>query len=250
MNENAINKSAFLSLSPITKGLLCIGYILIFSFLCKNWMVAFNLNLFIVLLCFYLKEDAISLIVSVKRIWFLLLLVGLFQGFVGTTFNIFAALAIIFKVMGVYITATLYTRISTQNELLYFWEIIFKPIKLIGMSSNELALTMVIAIRFLPVFVGEIDRIKMAQIARGANMKRNSIVSAISFIPLLVPVLTQAILRSEELADAMEVRGYVPNRPRGHYRSYKMGKKDYIYLFVMLLSVILLAWMKFYGLNI
>ena len=250
MDQVAINKSAFSSLSPITKGLLCIGYILIFSFLCKNWMVAFNLNLFIILVCFYLKEDAIGLIVSIKRIWFLLLIVGLFQGFVGKTFDIFATLAIVFKVMGVFLTATLYTKISTQNELLYFWEIIFKPIKLFGLSSNELALTMVIAIRFLPVFIGEIDRIKMAQIARGANMKRNSIVSAISFIPLLVPVLTQAIMRSEELADAMEVRGYVPNRPRGHYRSYKIGMKDLVYLLIMILSAVILAWMKFYGLNL
>ena len=241
MNQNT-NNSIFSSLSPITKGLLCVAYILMFSLLCKTWLVALNLNFFLILICFYLKEDAIGLIASIKRIWFLLLIVGLFQCFVGKTFDLFAGLSAIFKIMGVYLTATLYTRTSTQNELLYFWEICFKPLKLFGFSSNELALTMVIAIRFMPVFVDEIERIKIAQIARGAKLSKNSIVSAISFMPLLIPILTQAIMRSEELADAMEVRGYVPNRPRGRYKSYSLGKYDFLAFVIMFITIGLLVW--------
>ena len=242
MNPQIINNSAFTKLSPITKGLLCIVYILLFSLLCKTWLVALNLNLFLILICFYLKEDAIGLIASIKRIWFLLLIVGLFQGFIGKNFDFFAGLSAVFKIMGIYLTATLYTRVSTQNELLYFWEICFKPLKLFGFSSNELALTMVIAIRFLPVFIDEIERIRIAQIARGAKLSKNSIVSAINFMPLLIPVLTQAIMRSEELADAMEVRGYVPNRPRGRYKSYALGIYDFVAFVIMVTTIGLLTW--------
>ncbi len=242
MNQQIESKSVIRSLSPITKGLLCMGFILMFSLLCKMWMVSFNLNLFIILLCFYLKEDAIGLIVSIKKIWLLLLVVGLFQGFAGKSFDIFSCLNAIFKIMGIFLTATLYTRISTQNELLYFWEICFKPLKLFGLSSNELALTMVIAIRFLPVFMDEIERIRIAQIARGAKLSKNSIVTAINFMPLLIPILTQAIRRSEELADAMEVRGYVPNRPRGRYKSYKLCGYDYLGFLVMFITIALLVW--------
>ena len=242
MNQQMGSKSVIRCLSPITKGILCIGFILMFSIFCKMWLVAFNLNLFIILLCFYLKEDAIGLIVSLKRIWFLLLFFGLFQGFVGKSFDLFASLNAIFKIMGIYLTATLYTRISPQNELLYFWEICFKPLKLFGLSSNELALTMVIAIRFMPVFIDEIDRIRIAQIARGAKLTRNSIVSAINFMPLLIPILTQAIRRSEELADAMEVRGYVADRPRGRYKSYKLCGYDYLAFLIMFITLALLVW--------
>ncbi len=239
--DERLNKSKLRLLNPITKGILCIIYILMISFFCKNWLVAFNLNLFLILICFYAKEETIELLVSLKKIWFLLLIVGLFQGFVGSSFNIFSCLNAIFKVMGIFLTASLYTRISTQNELLYFWEICFRPLKLFGFSSNELALTMVIAIRFLPVFMNEIERIRIAQIARGAKMKKNMIASAINFMPLLIPVLTQAIMRSEELADAMEVRGYVPNRPRGRYKTYKLNKYDYYSFFIMgiILSLII-----------
>lgn len=245
MNE-ITNKSKLSLLSPITKGILCILYILMFSFLCKNWLVAFNLNMFLILVCFYAKEETIELLVSLKKIWLLLLIVGLFQGFVGKSFDVFSCLNAIFRVMGIFLTATLYTRISTQNELLYFWEICFKPLKVFGLSSNELALTMVIAIRFLPVFMSEIERIRIAQIARGAKMKKNIFASAINFMPLLIPILTQAIMRSEELADAMEVRGYVPDRPRGRYKSYHLCKYDYLAFVVISITAALLIWKKFY----
>ena len=71
MNQQVGIKSVIRALSPITKGILCIGFILMFSIFCKMWLVAFNLNLFIILLCFYLKEDAIGLIVSLKRMHYL-----------------------------------------------------------------------------------------------------------------------------------------------------------------------------------
>ena len=215
-----------------------------FSLLCKNWIVALCMILFLFLICIYSKEDVISIFVSIKKIWLLLVIIGIFQGNVGKSFNIFSCLDAIFKVMGIYITATLYTRISTQNELLYFWEICFKPLKIIGLSSNELALTMVITIRFLPVFMNEIERIKIAQIARGAKMNRSAIFSVLNFMPLLIPILTQAIMRSEELADAMEVRGYVANRPRGKYKTYKLGQYDY-YAYLILITTITLLLLKY-----
>ncbi len=241
MNQ-VINNSSLHKLNPIVKGILCIAYILLFSFFCKTWLVAFNLNVFIILLCFYLKEDAVGLIASVRKIWLLLLAVGLFQGFIGKSFDIWGSLSAIFRLMGVFLTANLYTRISPQNELLYFWEICFKPFNLFGFSSNEMALMMVIAIRFLPVFMGEIERIKMAQIARGAKLKSNAIISAINFMPLLIPVLNQAIMRSNELADAMEVRGYVPGRPRGKYKAYKFTGYDFVSIIVLAATIFLLTF--------
>lgn len=237
-----ISNSSLHKLHPTMKGILCIAYIILFSFFCKTWLVAFNLNVFIILFCFYIKEDALSLLASIKKIWLLLLAVGIFQGFIGKTFDIWGSLSAIFRLMGVFLTANLYTRISPQNELLYFWEICFKPFNLFRFSSNEMALMMVIAIRFLPVFMGEIERIKMAQIARGAKLTSNSIVSVFNFMPLLVPVLNQAIMRSNELADAMEVRGYVPGRIRGRYKNYKFSGYDFVGLIILAATIYLLTF--------
>ena len=52
-------------------------------------------------------------------------------------------------------------------------------------------------------------------------------------------------MRSEELADAMEVRGYVANRPRGKYKTYKLGQYDY-YAYLILLTTITLLLLKYF----
>ena len=232
------------NLNPITKGFLCVIYILIFSFFCKSWQIGLVMNLFVLLSCLFIDEDVIQLIISLKKILLLLIIVAIFQGFSGNEFNYVNALSTIFRIIGVFFVATLYTKVSTQNELLYFWEKCFKPLKLFGVSSSEYALTMVIAIRFLPVFMDEIERIKIAQIARGAKLKTNSIVSAINFMPLLIPILTQAIMRSEELADAMEVRGYSTERPRSLYKKYSFGKYDFLTIFFTTIIIVVLAYIK------
>lgn len=243
MNQIVISKSKLFFLNPITKGILCVLFVLIFSFLCKSWILSLALNLILLSIFIVMRENLKVLFLSLKKIWLLLLVVGLFQGFVGKSYDYFSALNAIFKVLGVYWTAIIYTSYSSQNELLYFWELCFKPLKLFGVSSSELALTMVIAIRFLPVFINEIERIKIAQIARGAKIKKTSIFSSINFMPLIIPILTQALMRSEELADAMEVRAYVPNRPRGRYKVYSFGRYDFL---AFLVSSLILSTLIYY----
>lgn len=242
MNSYISRKTGLMLLNPITKGLLTIFFILIFSLGCNTFYLAFGLNLFIAFFVLFLRENLLELIISLKKILLLLVIVGIFQGFVGDKFDYLASLTSVFKIIGVFFIANLYTKTSTQNELLYFWELCFKPIKLFGLSSNELALTMVIAIRFLPVFIDEIERIRIAQIARGAKIRQNAIARVINLMPLIIPILTQAIRRSEELADAMEVRGYVPDKPRGHYIEYKFSKYDFIAYIILTFVLVLVAF--------
>ena len=229
MKESYIRK-----LNPITKGVSVIIYICLISFFCKSWIVALNIVSFNLLLCLWCKEDVISMIFSLRKIWLLILIVVIFQSYSNNGIDIYKGLNSMFRIIGVFFIATTYTKISNQSELLYFWELFFKPFGIFGLTSNELALMMVIAIRFLPVFISEIDRIKMAQLARGAKLRKSKFFSMINFMPLLVPVLHQSIRRSEELADAMEARGYVPDQQRGRYKIYTFKGHDFVFIAVSL----------------
>lgn len=242
MLEKNTTKSVLYEINPIIKGIGVMGLIILVSFFSKSWIVALNFCLIIILLCLKLKFDIFSLLSSVKKIWLLLLCVGLFQGFSGDSFNIWSSLSAILKILAIYMTAKLYVLISSQNELLYFWEICFKPLSLFGISSQELALMMVIAIRFLPVLMGEIERIRIAQIARGAKLSKNSIVSTVNMMPLLIPILVQSIMRADELSDAMLVRGYVAGRQRGRYKKYYFTSYDFVAIIVLVISGILICW--------
>lgn len=215
-------------LNPISKGIATIFYICLFSFFSNSWLVSLSIISIILLVSLLAKEDVLYLLYSLRKIWLLLVCVGIFQTFLGGRIDFTHGVNAVLRLSGVFIVATLYTKISTQSELLYFWELFFKPFSIFGTTSNELALMMVIAIRFLPVFISEIDRIKMAQTARGAKIEKGRLLEFINFMPLLIPILHQSIRRSEELADAMEARGYSPNKPRGRYKAYGITYIDYL----------------------
>ena len=57
--------------------------------------------------------------------------------------------------------------------------------------------------------MNELDKIILAQKSRGSEISSGSIANRIkAFVPLLIPLFVSAFQRAEDLAIAMEVRGY------------------------------------------
>lgn len=226
--------SVVYKLNPIVKGLICFSLILFFTLakidIC--YMVILLISIAISAFCLRIKQSQIWL--SLNKILFLLIFVGFFQGLDKGSidnFNFIKAFTAITRILGVFLCSGLYLTVSSQSELLFFWEKIFAPLKLLGLPAGELALVMVIALRFFPVMLSEIDRIKMAQIARGAKLKKeNFLSSAVSLMPLLIPTLTQALIRANDLADAMEARGYRVSANRTRYLLFSFELWDMFFL--------------------
>ncbi|MED1796296.1 MULTISPECIES: energy-coupling factor transporter transmembrane component T family protein [Brevibacillus] len=83
------------------------------------------------------------------------------------------------------------------------------PFGRIGVPVHEIALMMSIALRFIPTLMEETDKIIKAQTARGANFSSGSLLRrAKNLIPIAIPLFISAFRRAEELALAMEARGY------------------------------------------
>jgi energy-coupling factor transport system permease protein len=65
------------------------------------------------------------------------------------------------------------------------------------------------ALRFMPMLLEEYDRLRMAQMARGADFTTGSLALRTRAVSALaVPLLLSAFRRADELAVAMEARGY------------------------------------------
>ncbi|HWR25623.1 MAG TPA: energy-coupling factor transporter transmembrane protein EcfT [Methanosarcina sp.] len=111
------------------------------------------------------------------------------------------------------------------------------PLRWLGISSFELATMMNISIAFLPLLFDRVERTKAAQTARGMDFVKNPFRS----IPALaVPLLRGVIRDSEELALAMESRGYQGSR-RTSMHELSMRKRDWLaLLFIVLFSVLVL----------
>lgn len=93
------------------------------------------------------------------------------------------------------------------------------PLKKWKMPVHELALMMSIALRFIPTLMEETEKIMKAQTARGVDFSAGPIKDRVkSIVPLLVPLFVSSFKRAEELATAMESRGYRGGEGRTKYR--------------------------------
>jgi energy-coupling factor transport system permease protein len=102
-----------------------------------------------------------------------------------------------------------------------------------------------LAMRYLPVYVEELEVTKNAQMARGYKVKvRGGFFARIlNTVPLIVPVAMNAMLSIYDVADAMELRAFGAQKTRTWYRTPTFSKVDYVaivILFVMLIVAIFL----------
>ena len=122
-------------------------------------------------------------------------------------------------------------------------ETLLHPLKKIKLPVHELALMMSISLRFIPTLMDETDKIMKAQMARGSDLSAGPIKDRLkAVVPLLVPLFVSAFKRAEDLATAMEVRGYRGGEGRTRYRQLKWDMKDTLSL-VVLLVVAVCLWM-------
>ncbi|MGH3088515.1 MAG: energy-coupling factor transporter transmembrane component T family protein [Rubrobacteraceae bacterium] len=115
-------------------------------------------------------------------------------------------------------------------------EDLLSPLKRLRFPSHEVAMMMTIALRFIPTLDEEAQKIMRAQAARGAEFSEGGLVKrARALVPILVPLTVGAFRRADELAEAMESRGYRGGEGRSRYRELRFRLRDAVALFVVAL---------------
>ena len=122
---------------------------------------------------------------------------------------------------------TILTTTTKPLEMTYGLEWYMNPLKAIKFPAHEIAMTISIALRFIPTILEETQRIIKAQKSRGVDLEEGKLKEKIgAIISLLIPLLISSFQRSEELSDAMEARGYDPSKKRTKYRILKFTNID------------------------
>ena len=119
-------------------------------------------------------------------------------------------------------------------------EQLLKPLEKIKFPAHELSMMMTIALRFIPTIIEETDKIIKAQTARGADFDTGGLIKkAKAMIPLLIPLFVSSFRRADELALAMECRGYHGGAGRTKLKQLKYKKADFLafVLFFIFVSV-------------
>lgn len=113
---------------------------------------------------------------------------------------------------------------------------LLSPLRHIGIPTQEIALIMSLALRFLPTLSAEAHSVALAQIARGSSIRDGSFKQRVHAITaLIVPGFAGVIRHADTLALALDARCYTPGAERTHLHSWKMRIKD------VLLSVVTLG---------
>jgi energy-coupling factor transport system permease protein len=107
-------------------------------------------------------------------------------------------------------------------------ESLLRPLKKIKVPVHEISMIMSIALRFIPLFIEETDRIMSAQRARGANFDTGGILKrARAMLAILIPLFLSAFRRADELAVAMESRCYHGGEGRTRMKRLSMAGIDF-----------------------
>lgn len=74
---------------------------------------------------------------------------------------------------------------------------------------RDVVFAFVTAVRFIPVVMLDTFQIMDAQKSRGLELEKGNLIKRIrNMVPILIPLVVNSVIRSGELAEAMESRGY------------------------------------------
>jgi energy-coupling factor transport system permease protein len=125
-----------------------------------------------------------------------------------TLSGLLAGGALIYRLCLLVVISSLLTYTTSPGQLAHGLEATLAPLTRIGLPVPEVSMVLTIALRFVPTISDQIDRIMTAQRARGADPTGNPVERVQSWVPVFVPIFVLAFRRAEQLATAMEARGY------------------------------------------
>ena len=146
----------------------------------------------------------------------------------------------------------LLTYTTAVTEMAHGIEAGLRPLQAIGLPAHELSLVATIAIRFVPVLAEEIERLAKAQAARGADFGQGAggVVTRVRrLLPLMVPLILISLRRAEDLALAMESRGYVGGKGRSHFVQLRARPADWMAVAVALIITLAVVRGPWQGLD-
>jgi energy-coupling factor transport system permease protein len=153
----------------------------------------------------------------------------------GLRMGFFLALRILLLVS----MAGLLTATTAPVALADGLEDLLSPLKMLRFPAHEVAMMMTIALRFIPTLHEEAQKITRAQAARGADFSEGGLLGRIrAMLPVLVPLTIGAFRRADELAEAMESRGYRGGEGRTRYRDLRFRLRDALALAAAALGLV------------
>ncbi|WP_240542269.1 energy-coupling factor transporter ATPase [Bifidobacterium felsineum] len=135
----------------------------------------------------------------------------------------------------VIILGAVFLQTTTPTAMTDAFESLLHPLQRLGMHTQEIALVMSLALRFIPTLTGETKSIIDAQAARGGSVETGSLgqrVKAMSAI--IVPVFAGTLRHADNLSLALDARCYEEGITRTHWRVFSPGPADALFAVIII----------------
>ncbi|MDO4541625.1 MAG: energy-coupling factor transporter transmembrane component T [Bacillota bacterium] len=156
---------------------------------------------------------------------------------------VYMAIRLILLITSAYALTYTTTPMAITNAL----EAMGQPLCRFKIPVHDVSMMMSIALRFIPTIMDEAETIKKAQRSRGVDFSlRRPHIWLQNTISLVVPLFVSAFRRSDDLALAMEARGYDGSPDRTMYRELRLKISDILamcFFGALLMASILYRWL-------
>ncbi len=226
--------------------LLIVSIFLQFHYMSTSLLLSGAFLIMLIIMMIVSRVSMIQLFKSLKSMWFLVIFILAIYIFIpNKTYqfpmhyftptyaiywdSLYQSGYIILRIILMLCLTMILTSTTKPMDLTYAFEWYMTPLKIVRFPVHETAMTLSIALRFIPTLLDETERIMKAQESRGVDFGRSGLGKKFkAVISLIIPLFVSAIQRSEELSDAMEARGYDPRAKRTRYRRLVFGWRDAI----------------------
>lgn len=219
---------------------------LLYSFDMQIGLYSFLIMLAIVIVYFCTKK-----FMPFKFIYLLLCLGGIFSIlwlvkfdnliWSNFTFNLYQkglenALFIFIRIILMIGVTALLTFSTMSTDINNGLEAVLSPLKLIKIPVGIFSMLISLTLRFIPTLLDESKKIMNAQASRGVDFNEGSLKAKVNqIISLLIPMFVISFKRADDLANAMEARGYIVGGKRTKLDELKLRWRDYTVMVITIL---------------
>ncbi len=149
--------------------------------------------------------------------------------FTITTGGLSTAGIYILRFLIVVVLGALLLQTTTPTGLTNAFASLLSPLRRLHWHTQETALVLSLALRFLPTLGSEALAIRDAQAARGGSIESGTPMKrAAAMCAIIIPMFAGAIRHADNLSLALQARGYQSDAPRSQWHVMHVRRRDYV----------------------
>ncbi len=134
-------------------------------------------------------------------------------------------------------STSVYLLTTAPEEITAGIEDLMAPLRRFNVPVTEIALTLTLSLRFIPLVLEEIQNLVRSVSTRAIDWEKLGLKNSLKvWLTVIEKIFENLLIGAEKIAVAMQVRGFTtPNTHRVEWHELKLGKTDWLAMLVLLI---------------